>query len=77
MDIVALRNELNLSQQELAELCGLSSKGHVSQIERGEAKPSVAVALKIEELSSGRISADALNDDVRLVRSTPKVVAAS
>lgn len=75
MDIVTLRNELNLSQQDLAELCGLSSKGHVSQIERGAAKPSVAVALKIEELSRGRIPADVLNDDVRLVRSAPKVEA--
>lgn len=73
MDITELRAEMGLSQQAFAELVGLSSKGHVSQIERGETKASVMVALKIEEISSGRISADDLNSDVRLVRSAPRV----
>lgn len=71
LPIAELRAELSLSQSAFAELLGLTSKGHVSQIERGEMRCSVAVALKIEELSSGRIQADALNDDVRLVRAAP------
>lgn len=60
-----------LSQSAFAELLGLNSKGHVSQIERGEMSCSVSVALKIEELSNGRIPADDLNGDVRLVRASP------
>lgn len=76
MDIAQLRAELNLSQQAFAEKVGLASKGHLSQIERGQQKPSVAVALKIEELSQGRISADHLNDDVRLVRAAPVILVA-
>jgi transcriptional regulator with XRE-family HTH domain len=71
LSIADLRAELALSQSEFAEAVGLSSKGHVSQIERGEASCSVPVALKIEELSGGRVPADQLNDDVALVRATP------
>lgn len=73
MDITALRTELNLSQQAFAELLGLTSKGHVSQLERGDTKPSVAVALKIEEISQGRIPAHELNNDVRLVRAAARL----
>jgi transcriptional regulator with XRE-family HTH domain len=71
MDIADLRAELGLSQQAFADEIGLASKGHVSQLERGEIRCSVAVALKIEALSGGRIQADFLNADVRRVRETP------
>lgn len=71
LSIADLRAELDLSLSGFAELLGLNSKGHVSQIERGETCCSVSVALKIEELSRGRILADDLNSDVRLVRARP------
>lgn len=67
MDIAALRKDLGLSQEAFAVRIGLSSKGHVSQLERGEIKPSIRVALNIEKVSDGRISAADLNDDVKLV----------
>ena len=71
MDIASLRKELGLSQEAFAEEIGLASKGHVSQLERGALRPSVRVALGIERLSDGRLRAELLNDDVRLVRSSP------
>lgn len=67
MDITALRKELGLSQEAFAARVGLKSKGHLSQIERGEQTPSVRVALEIERLSGGRIKAASLSADVALV----------
>ena len=68
MDVSALRAELGLSLGEFAKLLGLSSKGYVSQLERGEVRCSVSVALALERLSGGRINAAAQNADVALVR---------
>lgn len=68
MDIASLRKELGLSLGEFAAKIGLSSKGQVSQLERGEVGCSVSVALAIEELSSRRIDAAKLNPDVARVR---------
>ncbi|MDB5458126.1 MAG: putative antitoxin of bacterial toxin-antitoxin system, YdaS/YdaT [Caulobacter sp.] len=77
MDIAALRLELKLTQQAFGQLIGLSSKGHVSQLERGELPCSIDVALMIERLSGGRIPADDLNSDVaRVRRATRELVAA-
>lgn len=67
MDVLSLRHELGLSQNEFAAKIGLTSKGHMSEIERGKAQPSVRVALEIERLSEGRLPAASLNDDVALV----------
>jgi transcriptional regulator with XRE-family HTH domain len=69
MTIADLRKELGLSLETFAELLGLSSKGYASDLEKKEGvKPSVKVALKLEELSGGKIDAASLNEDVRLVR---------
>jgi transcriptional regulator with XRE-family HTH domain len=45
--IVALREELGLTQERLAWEAGLSSKGYLSRIERGERLPSLVVTEKI------------------------------
>jgi transcriptional regulator with XRE-family HTH domain len=66
MDITALRKEIGLSQEQFAALLGLKSKGHVSNLERGE-RPSVRVALELERLSEGRLRAADLNPDVAMV----------
>jgi len=66
MTISELRAELGLTIAEFAAAVGLASKGQASQIERG-LKPSVRVALEIEKLSTGRIKAASLNEDVALV----------
>lgn len=77
MTIAELRTELELSQEAFAKRVGLSSKGHVSQIERGEVSCSVRAALEIEKLSNGRIDAATLNPDVARVREAPAPQAAA
>lgn len=67
MNIAELRAEMGVSQEEFAALIGLSSKGNVSIIER-ENRCGLRVALKIEQLSGGRIDAASLNDEVRVSR---------
>lgn len=58
---------MGVSQEEFAALIGLSSKGNVSIIER-ENRCGLRVALKIEQLSEGRVNAADLNEEVRLSR---------
>lgn len=65
--IAQLRKDLGISQEQLAKRLGLKSKGHISQLERGDVTCSVETALKIENLSEGRIPASTLNPDVALV----------
>jgi transcriptional regulator with XRE-family HTH domain len=65
--IAKLRKDLGLSQEQFAKRLGLSSKGHISQLERGDVTCSVETALKIEGLSEGRVPASSLNPDVALV----------
>jgi len=67
MDVSALRQELGLSLGEFAAKVGLTSRGHMSEIERGLTQPSVRVAIEIEKLSAGRLPAASLNDDVALI----------
>lgn len=67
MQVRTLRQELGMSQEEFASRLGLKSKGHLSQIERGEAGASIRVALELERLSGGRIKATELNEEVALV----------
>lgn len=62
-----LREELGLSQTELAERLGLANKASVSIIEK-TGKASFDVALKFEEVSNGRIDAGSLNAAVRRAR---------
>lgn len=69
--IAALRQERGESLAEFAAAVGCSSKGRISEIERGIASPTVAQALRIEELSGGRIDAAALNEDVAAARARP------
>ena len=67
MSIRELREKLGLSQEAFAGRLGLKSKGHVSDLESGKCLPSVAVALELERLSEGELSASALNADVALI----------
>lgn len=66
--IAALRRELGLTLEQFGAEIGLASKGNVSLIERG-GRCSVKVALAIEALSKGKITAASLNTDVALVDS--------
>lgn len=69
MRIIELRKKLGLNQEAFAKEVGLASKGYVSDLESAdEPRCSVKVALEIERLSGGKISAAALNPDVGLVR---------
>lgn len=67
LTIEALRREMGLNQAEFAQRLGLANKASVSLLERG-GPCSLPVALRLEELSGGRIDAGALNEDVALAR---------
>lgn len=72
MTISELRKSLGLSQEEFARAVGLSSKGYVSDLEKADdPRCSVKVAIEIERLSAGKISAAELNPDVAIVRKAP------
>lgn len=62
-----LRCELGLGTADFAQLLGIKSKSTVSEIERG-APVSTRIALRIEDLSGGRIDAATLNEDIALAR---------
>lgn len=68
MEIASLRAELGMSLEAFANLLGLKSKGQMSLIEAGKASVSAAVALRLEELSGGRIDAANLNAVVAQAR---------
>lgn len=67
LTIAGLRSELGISLDLFAQRLGLNSRSRASEIERG-APVSLPVALKIEELSGGRIDAAQLNADVAAAR---------
>lgn len=67
MTISELRKELGLTLADFAPMLGLSSIGYICQITRGEIPPSIKVAIRLEQLSDGRIKAADLNEDVALV----------
>jgi DNA-binding transcriptional regulator YdaS (Cro superfamily) len=68
MKIATFRKDvLDVSQEEFARLVGLRSKSRVSDIER-ENRCSPRVALAIERLSNGAISAAEISPAVALVR---------
>lgn len=66
MTIAELRKEMGLSLEAFAAEVGLKSKGQMQLIEKG-ASPSVAVALRIEKLSDGRIQAAQLNPTIAMI----------
>lgn len=72
LTIADLRAEMGLTQTEFAIKLGLSAGGKptVSLWETGAREVSFAAALKIEELSDGRIDAATLNAQVALARSS-------
>jgi predicted transcriptional regulator len=67
MNIADLRSEMGLSLEAFAAQIGLQSRGRMSVIER-ENRCSLDVALKIEDLSGGRVDAADLSEDVRAAR---------
>lgn len=50
--IKQLREENNITQEELANKLNLSSKGIVSMYEKGDRKPSLEVLVKLSEIFS-------------------------
>lgn len=66
--IAAERARQGMTLAQFAVAIGCSSKGRVSEMENGKVAPTVAQALAIEKLSSGRITAHALNADVAAAR---------
>lgn len=68
--IASLRAELGMTLEEFGAAVGISSKGQMSQIERGLVDCSLTTALNIEQFSSGRIDAATLSRDVRMARAS-------
>lgn len=66
--IFNLRKSLGLSLADFGKRIGVASKGRVSEIERGVIPCPQRIALKIEQLSAGKINAADLNDAVRAAR---------
>lgn len=60
MDLESFRKSRGLTQTELAQRLGLRSKGYVSRIETGAAACPLKLALKIERLSGGEVTAASL-----------------
>ena len=67
MRIIEYRKHLGLTQEAFAAEIGLSSKGHVSDIERDN-RCSVQIALAVEAHSKGLVDAATLNADVEAAR---------
>jgi DNA-binding transcriptional regulator YdaS (Cro superfamily) len=66
--IAAFRKDvLRISQEEFARRLGLSSKSHISEIERKD-QCAPHVALEIERLSDGKIDAASISPAVAIVR---------
>jgi transcriptional regulator with XRE-family HTH domain len=68
--IAALRAERGETLAQFARTLGISSKGRLSEMEKGLVRPTVAQAIAIERLSSGRINAAALNTNVAASRAS-------
>lgn len=73
MDLASFRKSLGLSQEECARALGLSSKGHISDIENGVRPASLRLALKIEKWSGGKVEAAGLSPDARDIAQTRAV----
>lgn len=68
MDLAQYRAERGLSLEQCAVELGLSptSKGWISEIERGDRPASLRLALRIERWSSGAVKAASLNPAAEL-----------
>lgn len=68
MDLAKYRSNLGLSLEECATQLGLSatSKGWISEIERGQRPASLRLALRIERWSKGAVKATSLNPAAEL-----------
>ncbi len=62
--IAALRAARGETLSQFALAIGCSSKSRVWEFENGKSTPTVAQALRLEELSGGKIDAATLNEDV-------------
>lgn len=72
MDLATYRKQRGLSQEELAQHLGLSSKGYISNIEKGERSASLHVALKIERWSGGAVKAASISPVAADLARAPK-----
>lgn len=70
LTIAAFRRERGETLEQFAEMLGLSSRGHASEIEQGKKACSFEVALTLESLSGGRLDAAELNEQIRRARDT-------
>lgn len=66
--IAELRAERRETLAEFAAAIGCSSKGRMSEIENGKVSLTVEQALRLEDISGGRIDAATLNADVAAAR---------
>lgn len=68
MKIVDFRTDvLKISQEDFAQRLGLKSKSHISEIERKN-RCAPKIALEIERISEGLVSAADISPAVRMVR---------
>jgi len=70
-DLATYRKSQRLTQTQFASAFGLRSKGHWSRIERGLEACPIKLALRIEEMSDGSISATSIvePEDAQLLTS--------
>lgn len=62
------RSENHWSQQALAGLLGLNSRGRISDIERGVEQASAELAIQMDRLSAGRVPVASTRPDLHDVR---------
>ena len=68
MDLKSWRISEKWSQSRLADHLGLRSRGQVSDIERGRESVSAEIAIKLDRLSSGKVTVRELRPDLHDVR---------
>ena len=68
MKLVRLRKTRNWSQDDLARLLGLSSRGHISDWENGRERVPAEHAIAIDRISGGECTVADLRSDLHDVR---------
>ncbi len=68
MKLVRLRKSRNWSQNDLARLLGLNSRGHISDWENGRERVPAEHAIAIDRLSKGQLTVADLRPDLHDVR---------
>lgn len=66
--LAQFRMKRGLSQQQVADAVGLSSRGQVSDIERGHERASADIAIAIDRLTAGEVPVRELRPDLHDVR---------